>query len=70
MNTVSVHQFYIGEWGGKGEQVGSMNEEPQVRGCYKAKSYNENTLFFFSLCHMHGTQLILFRFGVHVLQCM
>ena len=48
VNTVSVHQFYIGEWGGKGEQVGSMNKEPQVRGCYKAKSYHENTLFFFS----------------------
>ena len=26
---------YVGEWvGSRGKQAGSMNEEPQVRGCY------------------------------------
>ena len=28
--------LYVGEWGWgvEGKQVGSMDEEPQVRGCY------------------------------------
>ena len=36
--TINVHYYYyccrgVG-WGVEGKQVGSMDEEPQVRGCY------------------------------------
>ena len=36
INTLSTHIIqYLGEWGGEcGKQVGSMNEESQVSGCY------------------------------------
>ena len=35
--------IYVGERGGEwGKQVGSINEEPQVRGCYNITFTNTN----------------------------
>ena len=36
INHHSVYILYVGEWGWgvEGKQVGSMDEESQVRGCY------------------------------------